>query len=260
MLRSANELINYKYIVQDGDMGRCKDFLFDEEHWAVRYMVADTGGWLSGKKVLISPIALGKPDWRNRLFPVNLKKEQIEKSPLLDEDAPVSRYYEMKYFKFYNWPYYWGGDDIWGMAPYPRPALMPEPEDEDKLEQSIEESHLRSIKEVTGYHIQADDGAIGHVEDFIVEDNSWMIRYLVVDTRNWLPGRKVLVSPNWFHSIDWAHRTVGVDLSTAAVKNSPEFDPGKPINREYEIRLYDYYGRPSYWISPADAKIELMRE
>ena len=110
-----------------------------------------------------------------------------------------------------------------------------------------EENHLRSIKEVTGYHIQASDGEIGHVEDFVVDDKIWALRYIVVDTRNWLPSRKVLVSPQWAATVDWAEQKLWVDLSTDNIKNSPEYDPAAPINRGYERTLYDYYGRPVYW-------------
>ncbi|MBK9166200.1 MAG: PRC-barrel domain-containing protein [Bryobacterales bacterium] len=107
--------------------------------------------------------------------------------------------------------------------------------------------HLRSVREVSGYRIRAADGEIGRVADFIVDTDGWAIRYLVVDTRNWLPGRKVLVAPRWVQSIDWGDRLVHVRLHREDIKNSPEFDPNEPVNREYEARLYDYYGRPRYW-------------
>ena len=117
---------------------------------------------------------------------------------------------------------------------------------EDK--QKDNDPHLRSIKEVTGYHIQAMDDDMGHVEDFIVNDKSWTIHYVVVDTRNWLPGgRKVLISPAWIESIDWPQSRMKVDLSTEQIKESPEYDPHAPVNKEYEARLYDFYGRPKYW-------------
>ena len=255
MLRSVSEVINYTLAAEDGEIGRCKDFLFDEEYWTVRYMVADTGKWLPGKKVLISPFSLKDPEWATRYFPVGLTREQIEKAPSLDEDAPVSRLYEQKHFDYYGWPYYWAGGYAWGTGPYPyyipAPAASPPVLDEEvrQRQENIEpeESHLRSVSEIKGYHIQAEDGEIGHVEDFIVEDDVWTIRYMVVDTRNWLPGRKVLVSPGWVESFSWADNKVSVGLTTEAIKTGPEYDPSEPINREYETRLYDFYGRPKYW-------------
>ena len=247
MLRSIKVIRDYVLFAKDGEIGRCKDFLFDDEKWTVRYMVADTRKWLPGRKVLISPASLGMPDWLKKRFPVNLTREQIENCPHLDADAPVSRQYEKKYAEYYHWPYYWTGGEAWITTPSPPGKLgLPEGKVEES-DEALEHSHLRSVQEVIGYHIRADDGEIGHVEDFIVDDASWRIRYMVVDTRNWLPGRQVLVTPQWIASVDWKERSVAVNLTTGQVKASPEFDPSEPVNREYETRLYDYYGRPAYW-------------
>ena len=250
MLRSTKELIGYKLAAKDGPIGSVNDFLFDEPHWTVRYMVADTGAWLPKHKVLISPISLGEPDWKSRLFPVRLTKSEIEQAPRLESDAPVSREFEARWFNQYGWPYYWGGASVWGGAAYPA-ALFAPPRAEGEAppveSPEADTDLLRSVKEVTNYHIQAQDGDIGHVEEFILDDESWTLRDLVVDTRNWLPGRKVLVSPSWIETIEWAQRTVGVGLTREAVKDSPPYDPFAPVNREYEEGLYDYYGRPVYW-------------
>lgn len=248
MLRSVNELYNFVLEAQDGEIGRCKDFLFDDERWTVRYMAADTGKWLPGRKVLISPISLGEPGWFNRRFEVKLTKEQIENSPPLDSDAPVSRQFETKWFAYYGYPYYWGGVGIWGGEPYPGPLFLQKGVyAENEPEFSEDNIHTRSAKEVIGYHIQAADDKIGHVEDFLLEDDSWTIRYMVVDTRNWLPGRKVLVTPAWIEAVDWSERKVHVDLTKDQIKESPEYDPSSPVMREYEERLYEFYGRPGYW-------------
>lgn len=249
MLRSAKDLAGYVLKATDGEIGRCKDFLFDDEQWTVRYMVADTGKWLPGRKVLISPISLGDPDWPSGIFPVTLTKKQIEEAPDLKEDAPVSRQYESKWFSYYHYPYYWGSGGVWGIGSMP---TAPSAEKEKEPAQAIEEeesgdSHLRSVQEVAGYHIQATDGEIGHVEDFVLDDETWMLRYVVVDTRNWLPGKKVIVPPSWVESVDWTSEKVSVDFTREKVKNSPEYDPAAPVNREYEERLYDFYGRPKYW-------------
>jgi len=248
MLRSVKELYNYVLAAEDGDIGRCKDFLFDDRLWTIRYMEADTGKWLPGRKVLISPISLGEPDWSTRLFYVRLTKKQIEEAPALDNDAPVSRQHEIRWMRYYGWPYYWDGNDIWGSADFPN-ALFVQKALEETAEEASEsdDSHLRSAEEVMGYHIKATDDGIGHVEDFIADDETWTIRYIVVDTRNWLPGRKVLIVPEWIHSVDWWEKKVSVDLTKEQVKNSPEYDPTAPVNREYELRLYDFYGRPKYW-------------
>lgn len=250
MLRSVKELTGYVLHAEDGEIGRCKDFLFDDEHWTIRYMVADTGKWLPGRKVLVSPISLGEPDWQARLLPVRLTKKQIEDSPDLDEDAPVSRQYEINWNQYYAWPSYWAGPGIWGPGAYPTTLYAQEREEAGggEAEEQPEETHVRSVNEVTGYHVAALDGEIGHIDDFIVDEALWVLRFAVIDTRNLLPGKKVLLATRWISSVDWYDRRVIMDLTVDAIKNGPTYDPSTPVNREYEERLYDYYGRPKYWV------------
>jgi hypothetical protein len=169
------------------------------------------------------------------VFPVKLTKEQVEKSPHIHADQPVSRQMEGDLYGYYGWlPYWHAGAYAAAVA-----ASASSEQDGDP--------HLRSTKQVIGYHIQATDGEIGHVEDFVFDDETWTIRYLVVNTQNWLPGKSVLVSPQWVKEVSWAERKVHLDLKRGVIEESPEFDPSVPVNREYEVRLYDYYGRPHYW-------------
>lgn len=242
MLRSIKSMFGYIILAKDGDIGKVHDFFFDDEKWTIRYLVVDTRYWLPGRKVLISPVALGQPDWDSMRFPVHLTKEQVENSPDIDTDKPFSRQQQIDLHTYYGWPYYWpvGGYFV------PPPLSPPTKRVKKKPQREMGDPHLRSTKEVTGYHIGATDGGIGHVEDFISEDEDWVIRYMVVDTKNWLPGRKVLISPQWIERVSWNEKKVHVDLSREAVKNSPEYDEAAPVNREYEVRLYDYYGRPTY--------------
>lgn len=170
----------------------------------------------------------------------------MKNCPDINTDKPVSRKNELELLRYYGMSPYWPYVTPSGNYPQPIPVSK---EEREKLEaEKMEETHLRSTREVIGYHIQVTDDEIGHVEDFIVEDEDWVIRYMIVDTRNWLPGKKVLVSPHWIKSISWEQAKVSVDLSRESVKTSPEFDPSEPVNREYELRLYDYYGRPKYWV------------
>lgn len=240
MLRSIDELIGYTIEARDGDIGKVSDFLFDDEKWVIRYLVANTGNWLVGRKVLISPAAFyGKPRWENEKFPLVITKQMVEESPDISKDEPVSRRKEAGIVAYYHWPIYW------------YPVVQKGTGGEGKHEAQDEESgdsHLRSVWEVEGYHIEARDGSIGHVADFIIDDERWEIMYLVIDTRNVLPGRKVLVSRLWIHEVSWVGSKVAVDLTKEAIKKSPEFDPSAPVNREYEEVLYDYYGRPKYWV------------
>lgn len=247
MLRSVKELKNYKLDAQDGQMGRAKDFLFDDVRWTIRYMVVDTGGWLSGRQVLVSPAVLGPPNWSSNTLSVALTCKQIEASPSIDEDQPVSRQYELQMSQTLGYPLYWNGPHLWGMMASPYAMQSAAIAHEAPRREPDGDPHLRSVREVSGYHIGAEDGDVGHVEDFILDDESWTLRYVVVDTRNWLPGRKVLVSPSWVEGVDWSRRKVSVRMTKQEIKSSPEFDPTMPVNREYEARLYDFLGRPRYW-------------
>lgn len=259
MLRSANELKGYVLQALDGEIGRTKDLLFDDEFWTIRSLVADTHKWLPGRKVLISPIALGSPEWHSGRFPVQLTREQIKNAPALDEDAPVSRQYEMLYHRHFNWPFYWGGAEAWGAAAYAAPLFATTaPPKPDEPEEEPSHRHLRSVSEVVHYAIDNGSEKLGHVQDFIIEEGTWAIRYMVVDTGNWLPGRKVLVSPAWIEDVSWKKQNVSLWLTREEVKASPPYDPSAPINRKYEELLYDFYGRPSYW-SEKEAARALIR-
>jgi hypothetical protein len=230
-------ILGYRIRATDHELGKVDDFYFDDQEWGIRYLVVDTGKWLPGRLVLISPLSLGEPDWAEQVLPVSLTKKRIEEGPSIGRDRPVSRQHEAALSEYYKWAAYWGPAGGVGAIPVKRV----------KKEKPSGDPHLRSVKEVLGYHIDAIGGEVGHVEDFIAETQVWAIRYMVVDTRNWLPGRKVLLSPGWIDKVDWADEQVHVDLTREAVKDSPEFNPNAPVNREYEARLYDYYGRPKYW-------------
>jgi len=239
MLRNIRELTGYRIQVKDDMLGKVKDFYFDDIEWNIRYLVADTGGWLKGRRVLIAPSSLGTPNWGARILPVNLMKADIEKSPDVSDYMPVSLEMEYKLAKYYNWPMYW---TVPGMIPF-----YNIPESSDELKKIEKKTHLRSTDEVIGYHIHAKDGEIGHVDDFIVEDDTWIIRYMLVDTRNWLPGRKVLISPQWIEKIEWNEKQVRILLLRKIIENGPEYDGKYPVSREYENQLYELYGVRKYW-------------
>lgn len=259
MIRSASELKGYTIRASDGDIGEVMQFYFDDEKWTIRYLVADTGGWLMGRKVLISPAALGRVDWNSRTLGVNMTKERVENSPSIDTDRPVSRQHESAYYDYYGYPYYWSGPYVWGPVAYPvyppiapgaAPGAAGAPSTVDRelaAARQSEDVHLRSTMEVTNYYIEASDGDIGHVEDFLIDDESWTIRYIVIDTRNWWPGKKVLVSPEWIRSVSWSDARVHIDLPRDKIKNGPEYDPSLPLTRDYETQLHKHYGRSEYW-------------
>jgi hypothetical protein len=248
MLRSLGDLEGYAVSATDGDLGHVADFLIDDEQWAVRYLVVKSGGLLDRRNVLISPISFGRADWATQRFHLALTRDQIDKSPDIDTDKPVSRQYESAYLGYYGYAGYWGQAGLWGMGVHPRSLLGGIPFDAPTVPATEQgDTHLRSAGELRGYHIHGSDDAIGHVVDFILDDESWAVRFLVIDTSAWWFGKKVLVSPRWAESVHWADRTIHLDISRAAIKSSPAWDPEAPVNRDLEHRLFDYYGRPAYW-------------
>lgn len=226
MLRHAKDLKNYKLGARNGEIGKSKDIYFDDQTWTVRYLIVDTGGWLSGRQVLISPYVLDKPDDNNKVIPVSLTKEKIENSPSIDADRPVSRQDEWNYYSYYDWPGYWVGPYAWG--PYSLPRREAIGWSEDMRRATGNDPHLRSMKEVTGYTIQGLDDSVGHVEDFIIDDDTMAIRYMIVDTRNWWPGKKVLVSPQWIDRVSWDDSKVFVSQTREAIKAAPEYNEYTP--------------------------------
>ncbi len=260
MLRSIKNLIGYPIDAVDGRIGKVKDALFDDRYWRLRYVVADTGTWLPGKKVLLSPSHLKSPEtgWVGNGFPVDINKSEVEESPGLGTDAPVSRLFEEEYAKYYQLPLYWVDPYMYGSAT--GPAYVPqEPEEKTEADRQAHEfrmrqiahHHLRSVHEIIGYHIQAKDDSFGHVEDFIIDDQTWRLQYLVIDTKNWLPGKASLIDIGWVDEFDWNDKTAKVDLLRKQIEMAPRFDPCEAVNRDEEHRLYDYYGKPKDWETPA---------
>jgi hypothetical protein len=246
MLCTVGTLKGYKLDSLDGDIGKVKEFYFDDQYWTIRYLVADTGNWLPGTQVLISPYALVAVAKEEQHISIDLTKKQIEESPSLNTDKPVSRQFEEDYYGYYGWPSYWSGSNMWGAYPY----IVRGPEKWREIPQGEKtwDPHLRSTYNVCGYNIQATDGEIGHVEDFVIDDETWSIRYLIVGTRNWWPGRKVLVSPQWIERVSWSESKVFINLSRETIKQSPEYTEESLLTREYETGLHRHYNRKGYWV------------
>jgi uncharacterized protein YrrD len=252
MLLGIKELRGFSIHATDGDIGKVIDFYFDDQHWAIRYLVVDVGTWLKGRKVLVSPISIKMVAVDLGRFMASVTKQQIKDSPGWDTEKPVSRQYERLFANYYKYPHYWGGPYLWGQSLYPASTsvvetVRPQADSVEEAEAEIKISHLRSAHEVSGYHIAATDGEIGQVDDYIFDDESWQIHYLAIDTGKWLTGRRVLISPRWIESIDWSKSQVSVQLDKETVKNAPAYDGPENITRDYERRLFAYYGRPGYW-------------
>ncbi len=250
MLRNLKALRGYAIRASDGVIGKVDDFYFDDETWAIRYLVVDTGTWLSGRKVLISPIALGHAGWMGRQLPVALTRAQVERSPDIDTRKPVSRQHEAQYFGYYGYPYYWGGAGLWGMGAYPG-SLTAQGRIEADLKAHAshatpkpDDCHLRSSNAVIGHHINATDGDIGHLEDLLVDDHTWAIRHLIVNTSNWWGGQRVLIAPHSIKDVSWSEAKVSVDLTRQAVRDAPAYAPAVQVDRQSAPAISGHHGRP----------------
>jgi hypothetical protein len=226
MLRSIKQLYGDKLGAPDGEIGHVKDFYFDDQKWVVRYLVADTGSWLSGRKVLISPHAFGSLHQAGKVLLVNLTRKQIEDGPSIESHKPVSRQYEAEYYRYYGWPFYWEGSGLWGMGGFPLLELPPNPSPGDPAAASgpsdeSADAHLRSTQAVNGYHLQASDGALGHICDFMMDDQSWAIHELVIKTGHRFSGKEVRIPASQVQRISYEQSTVFVNLTSAAVEQSP---------------------------------------
>jgi hypothetical protein len=250
MLILAKSLRGFSLKARDGSIGSVEDFYFDDRFWTIRYLIADTAGWMAGRSVLISPYALEAvlPDTKEIV--TTLTRQQIEESPPLESDKPVSRQFEQDYYGYYGWPSYWGGPYMWGT--YPSISRNPEYWTPASPDHKPWDPNLRSMEAVKGYHIQAPDGEIGHVEDFIVDDETWSIRYMIVNTRNWLPGKRVLISPHWIERMSWPEAKVFVFPSRESIRQAPEYSE-ESLTREYESRLHSHYDKPVYWVEETAA-------
>jgi hypothetical protein len=259
MLWNSSAIKGYAIKANDGRIGTVSDLLFDDQSWLIRWMVVDTGTWLSDRKLLLPTLVLGHPDEQAREFSVRLTKQQVKDSPDINAERPVSRQMEGDIYDYYGWNPYWnagvnmggyamGGYGGYGYSPDTLAALpsggprrSAELEEIAAARRRNDDPHLRSIEVVTGYHIHATDGEIGHVDDFLVADADWSIHYLVADTKNWLPGKKVLISPRSVRDIDWADKLVNLDVVRQTVKDSPTYDGSTTVDRAYERNYHKYY-------------------
>jgi sporulation protein YlmC with PRC-barrel domain len=227
MLQSIQKLYGHKLGASDGDIGHVKDFYFDDRTWAVRYVVADTGNWLPGRQVLLSPRAFDNPHPSGKTVLVNLTRAQIEGSPPIEAHKPISRQYEESYHRYFGWPYYWQGSGLWGMSGFPILELPPTPAPVEPgatvgPPPERTDAHLRSTQAVSGYHVQATDGIVGFVCDFMMDAKSWAISQLVVKTGHRFTGKEVRLTTSQVERISYKESTVFVTVTKEAVEKSPE--------------------------------------
>jgi hypothetical protein len=250
MLWDASVINGYAIEASDGRLGTVTDLLFEDIGWIVRWLVVDTGNWLLGRKVLLPLSALGQPDRALRHFPIKLTMQQIKDSPNVDTDLPVSRQIEAQVHDYFGWDPYWSGSFPTMSNAMATPLVAPfyeaqsSPHDLAGSDAQANEGdpHLRSMAAITGCHIHASDGEIGHIEEFLVDDAGWKIRYIKVDTKNWWPGERVLISPYSVREIDWSGRLVYVDVSRHKIKSAPSYNPAATVDGAYNEKFLTYYG------------------
>ncbi|MBD3388805.1 MAG: hypothetical protein GF416_07030 [Candidatus Altiarchaeales archaeon] len=219
MLRSIESLKGETLEAVDGPIGTVKECYFEDDTWNIRYLVADTRKWLPGRKVLIIPDALKVAEIDSERMPVKMTKEQIENSPGIEADKPVSRQDEERISEYYKWPPYWSNGD---------------------------DPNLRSTDEIVGYDVFSKEGKSGVVDDLIIDLRDGIIRYFVV-VLDGASGKRVLLSPAW-DSIEHNKKKVVLDVEREKMLKAREYMPDTAVNREYEEALFDYYGRLKYWI------------
>jgi hypothetical protein len=261
MLLLVKELQYYTIQATDGEIGHLEQLYFDDETWAIKYAVIDVGHWLSGRQVLISPTAIIEVNAIHKTIHLSLTKEQIEKSLDICTHKPVARQHPTDYSIYFGWPYYWGLTGLDATVGYPSGGSVGTDSEArrsvDTTSDEENDAHLRSTDVVGGYHIMALDGEIGHIENFIVDDQTWTIRYAVADTKNWWPGKKVLLATEWILWVSWAESNTYVSLARELITSAPEFDPALPLTRDYELRLYAHYKRSPYWEQKRDGQSEV---
>lgn len=237
LLHQLKKLQDYRLKARDGELGNLREVYFDDQAWMVRYLVVRTGGWLLGREVLIAPRSVTEVNEEEKALTIDLTQEQIKGSPPVTTEKPVSRHYEQVFYQYYDWIPYWYGE------PFLAPGMSPVAAEPRELSGGLPENpHLRSSHEVRGYHLHASNGEIGHVADFILGQQDWKVRYLEIDTRNWWPGKHVLIAPTWIRQVSWETKEISVKLAREAIESAPEYDSSQPITADDEIRLYQHYG------------------
>lgn len=236
MLQNIKSLQDQKLSAQDGEIGHVADFYFDDKTWAIRYLVANTGSWLTGRLVLISPHSLGRPNDDAKSLLVSLSRKQIENSPSIETDKPVSRQYEIDYYRYYGWPVYWYGGGLWGAGNHP--AMLPfTPAERESAQPSRDNDdlHLRSIKAVTGYALHATDGEIGSISGFMVDDKTWVVGELIAETGHWFSGKEIRLPTASITRISYEDSKVQVNLTLADLKATGENEVAALGGRERAV-------------------------
>jgi hypothetical protein len=244
-LQPEAKLVRCMLHAVDGEIGMVEALYFDDMNWVVRYLLVDSGDWLAGRRVLISPVAVGEVREDEKLIFIELTRRQVENSPPLDATQTVSRDYETAYYRHYDWPVYWEDDRC--RVPRSTAAPQTQPSAGEAVNSRYQESRLHRTSWLDGCLIVAHDGIIGRIRGAIVDTRYWVIRYLAIETQHECPGRYALVSPGWIERVSWGDHLMNIGLASTAIESAPDYDPCADISRDYEARLFRHYGRRAYW-------------
>lgn len=238
MLQSTAHLIGFSLSATDGEIGKVKDFYFDDNTWKIRYLVVETGNWLFGRKVLIAPHAILHSLEESRTIAVSMTKEQVKNSPDIDTDKPVSKQSEADLYQHYAWPY-----GSAGMG-YPSAAMITGAAELSNEMDNVEhhyDKHLRSYKHITDYKVYNEDGPVGDTEDFLLNTEDWTLPYLIVHTPVSSSNEKTVIPTRKIRSIDLNTYMVLIDLSTASLASSLKIAPGGFLSEEQQQRLFNNF-------------------
>lgn len=233
MQRGLNGLTGYTIKARNGELGKVAEFYFDDETWIIRYMVVETGNWLFNRKVLIPHKALGSVDWDEGIFHVNLTMKQVSDSPDIDSKMTISRAQEIELYSHYSYSNYWGEPFYTESASAMVANSIPSAEAVQMPKKQKKDSHLCSSEKIKGFQIQTHEGMAGLVADFIVDDVTWMLNFMVISRHNRSQDENMLISPKWIEEIDWIESKVSVNISKETIEQGPGFDPLIPVARDF---------------------------
>ncbi|MDG5786492.1 PRC-barrel domain-containing protein [Evansella sp. AB-P1] len=241
----SNWLKSFSVVGNDGGFGTVDNVLFDEDKWTIRYLVVKAGLWFTNERLYISPASIEEIDIKSEMIRLNISRDQAAKAPIIG-DEPISRKQEREFSSYYQFSPYWLGGKVWGGVVLARDLLdFDQPVQE--VEDNEDEPKIHVANDVIGYELAAQEDTFGKIEDLLFEEESYVIRYFVVDTKKILPGKKVLISTEWISHVDWVSGRVEVTITKEQVEKSPEYLPGQPLTREIEEALFEYYDKEKYW-------------
>jgi hypothetical protein len=197
MLEFASAFRSYALEANDGEIGAIVDFLFDGRTSAVRWLVVHTGDWLRNRKIWLHPAVIGKADNDRCELSVNQTKAQLQAM-----------------FSFGANP----------LASQTQPLVVFAPESETAIDLVDDDRYLHSVDAITRFHVVGSDGAIGKVEDLLIDEESWSFPYIVVETDTWWSGNHVLISHRAMKEISRAERQIRADLNRQLIKASPSWN------------------------------------